>query len=165
MSAAQDVAEQPPVHLGRTAPPREPMPGRRDNGCRETPMGWPMDGTNSWHAVAIEALGGAGVAGSISCLPVGDYSCGKRLDRCTTVQCRTMVYSMAVGKPMHRPRERKGCICRCCSFRKAATPADEREISKLPKDLAGNLERLTKMEEMREASRGIANQGRSNRSN
>lgn len=69
-------------------------------------MGWPMDGTKAWRAVAIETLGVAGVAGSISYLPVGDNFCGKRLDRCATVQCRTMVYSMVVGRPMHRS---KGC--------------------------------------------------------
>lgn len=43
--------------------------------------------------------------------------------------------------------------------------ADERENSKLSKALAGTLERPPKMEKMREASRGIANQGRDNRSN
>ena len=150
MSALRDVAKR---HLGRTEPPREPMPGRRDTGCKAMPNGWPTDDAKTRYAAEIEALAEAGMARIISSdLPVGDYSCGKRLGRCTTVQCRTMVYSMAVGRPMHRPKERKGCICRCCSFRKAARLADERENSKLPKDLAGNLERLTKMEEMREAS-------------
>ena len=44
----------------------------------------------------------------------------------------------------------QGMHLRCLSFRKAARLADEREISKLPKYLAGNPERLTKKEEMRE---------------
>ena len=149
MSAPRDVAKR---HMGRTEPPRESKAGWRGIGGRAMPNGWPTDNTKTRHAAEIEALAEAGIARLISCLPVGDYSCGKRLGRCTTVQCRTMVYSMAVGRPMHRPKERKGCICRCCSFRKAARLADERENSKLPKDFAGNLERLTKMEEMREAS-------------
>ena len=107
-----------------------------------------MDDAKTRCAAEIKALAEAGIARLISDLPIGDYFCGTRLDRCTTVQCRTMVYSMVVGRPMHRPKERKGCICRCCSFRKAARLADERENSKLPNDFAGNLERLTKMEEM-----------------
>lgn len=127
------------------------MAGRRDIGCRAAPKGWLTDDTKTWHVTENEALAGAGGIGFISELRVGVSCRGKRLDRCTTVQCRTMVCPVAVGTPMRRSKERKGGMCRCFSFRKAARLADETEISKLLKDLAGNPERLTKKEEMREA--------------
>ena len=78
MSAPNGIAPQLPAHLGRSAPSRGPKAGRRGLGCRETSMGWPMDDTKSWHAAEIGALAEAGVAGSISDLPIGNDCCGMR---------------------------------------------------------------------------------------
>ena len=152
MSAPKDVAKRLPVHFGRTAPPRDPNAGWRDVGCKVAPTGWPVDDAKTRHAAGFEALAKAGAARCISNLPIGKYFAGKRLGRCATAKCRTMVCAMAAGRSMRRSKERKGCMCRCSSFRKAARLADEREISRLLKDLAGNPERRTKKEEEREAS-------------
>ena len=110
MSVPQDVVRQLSVRLGGNALPREPMPGWRDIGCRATPKGRPNDDARTWHAAEIEARAGPGVAGSISNLSVGHFF-ASALDRCTTVQCRIMVCPMAVGRPMRRSKERKGCMC------------------------------------------------------
>ena len=110
MNAPQDVARRLPVRLDRNALPRGPTSGWRDSGCRVTPKGRPNDDTRTWHAAEIEARAGPGVAGSISNLSVGNFF-ASALDRCTTVQYRIMVCPMAVGRPMRRSKERKGCMC------------------------------------------------------
>ena len=151
MSAPQDVAKQLPVRSGGTAPPRDPVAGWRGIGCRATSRGSPMNGVNAWFACEVDALAEAGATGLVSDLRAGAFCCDRRLDRCTRVPCRTMVCPMAVGTSMRRSKGRNGCMCRCRSFRKAARQADERGIAKLSQDLAGNPDRLTKKEEIREA--------------
>ena len=149
MSAPRDVAKR---HLGRTEPPRDPMPGRRDTGCRATPNGWSTVDAKTRHAAEIEALAEAGTAKLISDLPIGDCFCGTRLDRCTKVHCRTMVCPMAVDKLARRWGERNEWKRHWSSFRTAALMVDQWELSDFLNDLAGNPERLTKKGAMRKAS-------------
>ena len=152
MTVPKDAARQLPVHLGGIAPSREPVAGCRDSGFRATPEGWPMDDTKPWHSAGFEALAEAGAAGFISGPSFGDSSIDKRLDRCATVQCRTMVCALAAGRPMRRRMERNEWRRHSSSFRIFARLVDQLELSEFLNDLAGNPERLTKMEEMREAS-------------
>ena len=149
MSAPNDVGEQ---HLCRTAPPREPIAGWRGIGCRATLVGWPTDDTETRHAAEIDALAEAGATGSISDLPVGAHCCDNCLNRCTKVQCRTMVCPMAVDKLARRWGERNGWKRQRPSFRSTAPLGDQLELSELLNDLAAGPEQLTKRKEMREAS-------------
>lgn len=137
MSAPNGVARQHPAHLGRSAPSRGPVGSWRNIGCREIPNGWPTDDKKTWHAAEIEALAEAGATGSISDLPIGVHCCGKCLDRCTKVQCRTMVCAMVAGGPTRCSKERMGGTCLSISFRKAARLADERKTSRLLKTWQG----------------------------
>ena len=149
MSAPRDVAKR---HMGRTAPPRESKAGWRGIGGRATPNGWPTDDAKARHAAEIEALAEAGMARLISNQPIGDCFCGSRLDRCTKVHCRTMVCPMVVDKLARRWEERNEWKRHWSSFRTAALLVDQWEHSDFLNDLAGNPERLTKKEAMREAS-------------
>ncbi len=151
MSAPNGIAPQLPAHLGRSAPSRGPMAGWRNIGCRETPNGWPTDDKKTRHAAEIEALAEAGVAGSTSNLSIGIciWQAPRPLHHGSMPDYGLSYGGWQTDAPFERAQE---VHLRCFSFRKAVRLADEREISKLPKDLAGNPERLTKMEEISEAS-------------
>jgi len=155
MKDTADIAAQIaalPVHWDRSGNLRVLMVTSRDSGRWVMPKGWLMNGKKPWQAAKIEALEEAGPVGFISVRPIGDYHYMKRLGRGKKLRCRETVYPMMVDKLKSRWKERKERKRHWFSLNKAAKLVNEDDLTALLKELARNPERLTIMEEMRDAS-------------
>ena len=155
MKPAEDIAEQIaalPVHWDKSGKLRVLMVTSRDTGRWVMPKGWLMDGKKPWQAAKIEALEEAGAVGFISDRPIGFYHYRKRLGRGKKLRCRVTVYPMMVDRLKRRWKERKERKRHWFSLNKAAKLVDEDDLTTLLRDLARHPEKLTEMEEFRDAS-------------
>ncbi len=155
MKGNGDIAQQIaalPVHWDKSGKLRVLMVTSRNTGRWVMPKGWLMDGKKPWQAAKIEALEEAGAVGFISDRPIGRYHYTKRLGRGKKLRCRVTVYPMMVDKLKRRWKERKERKRHWFSLNKAAKHVNEDDLTALLKTLAQNPEKLTIMEEMRDAS-------------
>lgn len=141
-----------PVYWDKAGKLRVLMVTSRDRGRWVMPKGWLMDGKKPWRAAEIEALEEAGALGFISDKPVGHYHYTKRLSATEKVRCRVTLYPMVVEKLNRRWKESKERKRHWFSPRKAASLVEEKELSRLLKDLAGKPEMLAVIEKLRDAA-------------
>ncbi len=116
------------------------------------PKGWLMDGKKPWRAAEIEALEEAGAIGFISDESIGQYHYAKRLDGGGKIRCCVTLYPMVVEKLKRRWKESRERKRHWFSPRKAAKLVEEKELSRLLKDLADNQGKLAIIEDLRRAA-------------
>jgi len=141
-----------PVRWDRNGKLRVLMVTSRDTGRWVMPKGWLMDGKKPWRAAEIEALEEAGAVGFISHQPIGTYRYSKRLTGKRKILCRVTLYPMMVEKLKDRWKERRERKRHWFSLRKAAVLVDEKELSKILRNLAKDPGSVPFIEELREAS-------------
>lgn len=125
-----------PVRWDKRGRLRVLMVTSRDRGRWIIPKGWMMDGKKPWRAAEIEALEEAGAVGFISDRAIGYYHYDKRLASGKHVRCRVKLYPMVVMSLKRRWKERKERKRHWFSPRKAARLVEEKELSRLLKNLA-----------------------------
>ncbi len=153
--SARDTADQIaalPVYWDARGKLRVLMVTSRDRGRWVMPKGWLMDGKKPWCAAEIEAMEEAGAVGFVSDQPIGHYHYDKRMDDRTIVRCRVTLYPMVVEKLKRRWKERKERKRHWFSPQKAAKLVEEKELSRLLKDLAGKPEMSAVFEKLRKAA-------------
>lgn len=150
-TTAEQIAALP-FHWDKSGKLRVLMVTSRDTGRWVMPKGWLMDGKKPWQAAKIEALEEAGATGFISDEPIGIYTYKKRLPDRSRINCTVTVYPMMVDKLKRRWKERKERKRHWFSLKEAARLVDEKDLSKLLKNLAKNPDRLDAVTQFRKAS-------------
>ena len=110
----------------------------RDTGRWIMPKGWPIDGEKDWRAAEIEALEEAGVEGTISRRPIGDFEYAKVLGDGTSIQVKATVYPLYVDKVNRRWKERRERKRHWFSPKGAAKALKQPELEGLLIDLQNN---------------------------
>ena len=155
MSKGKQVVDQIaalPVRWEKHDKLRVLMVTSRDRGRWVMPKGWQMDGKKPWRAAEIEALEEAGATGFISKSPVGHYHYDKLLDDGRKVRCRVTLYPMVVENLKPRWKERKERKRHWFSPKKAARLVEEKELSKLLRDIAEERKTIAIIEDMRKSA-------------
>lgn len=125
-----------PIRWDKNGKLRVLMVTSRDRGRWVIPKGWLMDGKKPWRAAEIEALEEAGARGYIATRSIGHYHYDKRLSGRKRVRCRVTLYPMVVEKLKRRWKESHERKRHWFSPRKAAKLVEEKELSRLLRDLA-----------------------------
>lgn len=141
-----------PVCWDKTGKLRVLMVTSRDRGRWVFPKGWLMDGKKPWHAAEIEALEEAGAVGCISKRPIGHFHYDKRYEGKRSIRCRVTLYPMLVAKLKRRWKEGNERKRHWFSPAKAAKLVEEKELSRLLKDLAVNPHTQAVIKELRKAA-------------
>ena len=95
------------------------------------PKGWPIKGKTLALSAAREAYEEAGVIGTISEKPIGDYHYHKRKNNGATQLCRVSVYPMLVLEQRRNWPEKKQRITRWVALKEASQLVHEPELQAL----------------------------------
>ena len=95
------------------------------------PKGWPVDGLSFNESAKKEAMEEAGVRGSISKEPIGDFIHNKTISKGQKTPCKVITYSLLVTDQLLNWKEQKERSRRWCSISKAAERVSNRGLSKM----------------------------------
>ena len=95
------------------------------------PKGWPVDGLSLNDSAKKEAMEEAGVSGSISKAPIGDFFHNKTISRRKKTPCKVITYSLLVTNQLLDWEEQKERSRRWYSISKAAEKVSNRGLSKM----------------------------------
>ena len=137
-----------PIRWDKTGKLRVLMVTSRDTGRWVVPKGWPMDGKKPWHVAEIEAQEEAGAVGATSKRPIGHFFYDKRFEGRSSVRCRVILYPLVVEKLKRRWKERDERTRHWFSPGKAAKLVQERDLSRLLKNLTDDQEAQTVMKKL-----------------
>ena len=111
------------------------------------PKGWPVDGLSLYESAKKEAMEEAGVSGSISKAPIGDFIHNKTISRGQKTPCKVITYSLLVTNQLLDWQEQKERSRQWCTICEAAERVSNRGLSKILRIISEDSSILTRLVE------------------
>ena len=109
------------------------------------PKGWPVDGLSLYESAEKEAMEEAGVRGSISKEPIGDFIHNKTISRGQKTPCKVITYSLLVTNQLLDWQEQKERSRQWCTISEAAERVSNRGLSKILRIISDDSSILTRL--------------------